>query len=96
MFVNVTSHVVYSTRYHFVVHVCAVVKKSIQVLILDFSIIYFHTDNCEHCKLQFQIAFVSVIISLALIAAYFHGTETWPVRKENEVALQRAAMRMVR
>jgi len=25
-----------------------------------------------------------------------HGRETWPVRKENEVALQRAEMRMVR
>ena len=25
-----------------------------------------------------------------------HGSMTWPVRKENEVALQRAEMRMVR
>jgi len=25
-----------------------------------------------------------------------HGSETWPVSKENEVALQRAKMRMVR
>ena len=25
-----------------------------------------------------------------------HGSETWPVRKENVVALQRAVMRMVR
>ena len=25
-----------------------------------------------------------------------HGSVTWPVRKENEVALQRAEMRMVR
>ena len=25
-----------------------------------------------------------------------HGSEIWPVRKENEVALQRAEMRMVR
>jgi len=25
-----------------------------------------------------------------------HGSETWPVRKENQVALQRAEMRMVR
>jgi len=25
-----------------------------------------------------------------------HGSETWLVRKENEVALQRAEMRMVR
>jgi len=25
-----------------------------------------------------------------------HGSETWPVRKENEAALQQAEMRMVR
>jgi len=25
-----------------------------------------------------------------------HGSQTWPVRKQNEVALQRAEMRMVR
>jgi len=25
-----------------------------------------------------------------------HGSETWPISKENEVALQRAEMRMVR
>jgi len=25
-----------------------------------------------------------------------HGSETWPVRKENEVALQQAEMRTVR
>jgi len=25
-----------------------------------------------------------------------HGSETWPVRKENVIALQRAEMRMVR
>ena len=25
-----------------------------------------------------------------------HGSETWPTRKENEVALQQAKMRMVR
>jgi len=25
-----------------------------------------------------------------------HGSETWPVRKENELALQRAELRMVR
>jgi len=28
-------------------------------------------------------------------SSILHGSETWPVRKENEVALQRAEMRMV-
>jgi len=29
-------------------------------------------------------------------SSMFHGSETWSVRKENEVALQRAEIRMVR
>ena len=29
-------------------------------------------------------------------SSMLHGSETWPVRKANEVALQRAEMRMVR
>jgi len=29
-------------------------------------------------------------------SSMLHGSETWPVRKENEVALQRAEMRKVR
>ena len=29
-------------------------------------------------------------------SSMLHGSETWPVRKENEVALQRSEMRMVR
>jgi len=29
-------------------------------------------------------------------SSMLHGSETWPVRKENNVALQRAEMRMVR
>ena len=29
-------------------------------------------------------------------SSMLHESETWPVRKENEVALQRAEMRMVR
>jgi len=29
-------------------------------------------------------------------SSMLHGSETWPVRNENEVALQRAEIRMVR
>ena len=29
-------------------------------------------------------------------SSMLHGSETWPVRKENELALQRAEMRMIR
>jgi len=30
------------------------------------------------------------------LCSMLHGSETWPVRRENEVSLQRAEMRMVR
>jgi len=32
---------------------------------------------------------------LLLVISMLYGSETWPVRKENEVALQWAEMRMV-
>ena len=34
--------------------------------------------------------------SSCMRSSMLHGSETWPVRKENEVALQRVEMRMVR
>jgi len=34
--------------------------------------------------------------SSCMRSSMLHGSETWPVRKENEVALQRAEMTMVR
>ena len=36
------------------------------------------------------------LYSSCVQCSMLHGSETWPVRKENEVALQRAEMRMVR
>jgi len=36
------------------------------------------------------------LYSSCVRSSMFHGSETWPVRKENVVALQRAEMRMVR
>jgi len=36
------------------------------------------------------------LYSSCMRSSTLHGSETWPVRKENEVALQRAEMRMVR
>jgi len=35
------------------------------------------------------------LYSSCVQSSMLHGSETWPVRKENEVALQRAEMRMV-
>jgi len=36
------------------------------------------------------------LYSSCVRSSMLHGSETWPIRKENEVALQRAQMRMVR
>ena len=36
------------------------------------------------------------LFSSCVRSSMLHGSETWPVRKENEVALQRAEMKMVR
>ena len=36
------------------------------------------------------------LYSSCVRSSMLHGSETWPVRKENEVALQRAELRMVR
>ena len=36
------------------------------------------------------------LYSSCVQSSMLHGSEIWPVRKENEVALQRAEMRMVR
>jgi len=47
--------------------------------------LFFHTTLCAFSR------YVQVTRSSML-----HGSETWPVRKENEVALQQAEMRMVR
>ena len=35
------------------------------------------------------------LYSSCVQSSMLHGSETWPVRKENEMALQRAEMRMV-
>jgi len=36
------------------------------------------------------------LYSSCVQSSMLHGSEIWPVRKENEVALQQAEMRMVR
>ena len=36
------------------------------------------------------------LYSSCVRSSMLHGSETWPIRKENVVALQRAEMRMVR
>jgi len=36
------------------------------------------------------------LYSTCVQSTMLHGSESWPIRKENEVALQQAEMRMVR
>jgi len=39
---------------------------------------------------------VFILINMVKLLLYYYTIETWPTRKENDVALQRAEMRMVR
>ena len=48
-----------------------------------------------NCFYRIQGLIVDKIFSL-FVCSMLQGSETWPVRKENVVALQRAGMRMVR
>ena len=43
-----------------------------------------------------DISFIvkGILYSSCVQSSVLHGSETWPVRKENEVALQRAEMRL--
>ena len=43
-----------------------------------------------------EICYYRQLYSCCVQSSMLHGSETWPVRKENEVALQWAEMRMVR
>jgi len=49
-------------------------------------------------KVGHEITFIrrGRLYSSCVRSSVLYGSETWPVRKENEVALQRAEMRMVR
>jgi len=56
-----------------------------------------HHWQATHCLLSGTIySLLTCFLSSCVQSSMLHGSETWPVRKENEVALQRAEMRMVR
>ena len=43
-----------------------------------------------------NVLVLRVACTVVVCKVVLHGTETWPIRKENQAALQRAEMRMVR
>jgi len=57
-------------------------------------------DHWDHISLPKKAYGSSFFVGLTAMPNtqnhMLHGSETWPVRKENVVALQRAEMRMVR
>jgi len=60
-----------------------------------------HDDGTLHhpknlTGISVQCTTCPMLYSSCVRSSMLHGSETWPVRKENEVALQRAEMRMVR
>ena len=48
------------------------------------------------CDQIWECLLFNRLYSSCVRSSMLHGSETWPVRKENEVALQRAEVRMVR
>jgi len=66
----------------------------------EFELVGISSGSWYHC-LPVTNKDVSLIMggrlySSCVRSSMLHGSETWPVRKENLVALQRAEMRMVR
>ena len=43
-----------------------------------------------------NVVVLRVACTVVVCKVVLHGTETWPIRKENQVAVVRAEMRMVR
>ena len=62
----------------------------------------FNANRVQCLKLQVHTSKIVDIISYnnnnnkPFLSSMLHGSETWPVRKKNEVALQRTEMRIVR
>jgi len=60
--------------------------------------------GCNKCRqllplltsLDISLIKTGRLYSICVLSSMLHGSETWPVWKENEVALERAEMRMVR
>jgi len=70
--------------------------------IVDFCWKFFYrpdeiTVNSQQCQSNKDISLTvrERLYSSCVRSSMLHGSETWPVRKENEVALQQAEMRMV-
>jgi len=57
-----------------------------------------NSGSWYHCITNRDISLIrrGRLYSSSVRSSILHGSETWSVRKENEVALQRAEMRMVR
>ena len=62
---------------------------------MEFSASFGNACFINYCLAYFLLK-RGRLYSSCVWSSMLHGSETWPVRKENEVALQRAEMRMVR
>jgi len=58
------------------------------------QLVPFLTNKDISLKVRWRLYRTAVVCKLR--SSMLHGSETWPVRKENKVALQQAEMRMVR
>jgi len=63
----------------------------------EFELDGINSGSWYHClPIRIIIDSEREIVYSCVRSSMLHGSETWPVRKENEVALQSAEMRMVR
>jgi len=62
----------------------------------EFELVGISSCSWYHCLPIRTCLIMRVRLYSCVRSSMLHGSETWPVRKENVVALQQAEMRMVR
>ena len=69
-----------------------------QLLKPEFDLDGINSGSWYHCLPNKDLSLIvrGRLYSSCVQSSMLHESETWPVRKENEVALQRAETRMVR
>ena len=66
-----------------------------QLLRPEFELDGINSGSWFHC-LPITLTVRGRLYSSCVRSSMLYGSETWPIKKENEMALQRAEMRMVR
>ena len=62
----------------------------------EFELDGINSSSWHHCQKDISLIVRGGFYSRCVRSSMLHGSKTWPVRKENDVALQWAELRMVR